>query len=323
MAILVLILSVGVVAPATAQSRPAATLRTMALGMNMVPDRDLTVLDAFTDSIGGHQPAIWAVWGNWGDPSGVFPTAVVDGLHARGVTPMLVWQPVNGSNVNSPNFTYRRITNGRHDAYIRTFARAARDSGETVILRFAHEMDGFWFPWGMGRFDNTPKRFIAAWRHVWNIFRGPKGVGATNVKFLWNPTYPGSGRPSFASLYPGDKYVDYVGFTSFNWNRRGNDWKSMVRLYTPPMEVLRRITRKPVIVGETGSTAKGGDKPAWILKGYPAVYNKWPRLKGIVYFNVDMGDTQQNRDWRLTSPPKALDAYEAIAAQPRFQGRIP
>lgn len=317
--VLILVLAVLAVIPGVAAAGTPA--RKLTLGINMVPDRDLSVLDDFSASIGGQKPGIWAIWGNWGDPSGVFPSAVVAGLKERGVTPMLVWQPQNGADVNSPKYTFKRIAAGKHDAYIKTFARAARDAGVPIILRFAHEMDGHWFPWGMGRFDNTPKTFKAAWRHVWNIFKGPKGVGATNVKFLWSPASPGGKRPTYAAMYPGDKYVDYVGFTAFNWVRRGIPWKSMVQLYSSPMGTLGRITRKPVIVGETGTGTKGGNKPAWIRKGYPAVYKKWARLKAIVYFNVDMTEAQ-NRNWLLTNPLQALDAFETIAAQARFQGRI-
>lgn len=302
-----------------AATSPTATVRRVALGVSMLPYGDLAVVDQFTADA-GRAPAAWTVWSDWGGPDAAFPTALMQGLRDRGITPIVIWQPVDPSNINSPAYRYRRIVNGAHDAYIREWAQAADDFGGTVVLRFAHEMDGFWFPWGMGRFDNTPARFKAAWRHIWNIVRGPGGAGATNVKFLWSPTSPASDRPSFASLYPGDGYVDYVGFTSFNWNRRGIPWKSMVSLYTSSMTALGKITKKPVIVAETGSTSKGGDKAAWIRTGYPAVYSKWKRIRSIIYFNVDM--PTQNRDWRLTTPMSAMDAYRSIAAQARFQGRF-
>ena len=41
-----------------------------------------------------------------------------------------------------------------------------------------------------------------------------------------------------------------------------------------------------------------------------------------MWFDIDMRFNNQP-DWRLSSPPAALTAYKAIAADPRFAGKIP
>ena len=312
-------------APVAAAAAPAGSpVRPLALGVSMLPYSDLSVLDQFaSDSGSGRMPAAWSVWSDWGGSNKEFPTELMDGLLARGVTPIVLWEPIDPSdptNQDHPSYSYQSMIRGKYDAYVRAWAQAAKDWGHPVLLRFAHEFNGTWFPWGVQRFSNTPKLFIQAWRHVWNIFRGKNGVGAKNVRFVWSPNQPCGQCTSYTKLYPGDKYVDYAAFSSFNWSGKV-PWKSMVQAFELSMKGLAKVTRKPVIVAETGSSAKGGDKATWIRKGYPAVHKKWPRIKLIIYFNIDTRDVGQ-RDWRLVSPASALDAYRSILARPSFQGSI-
>ena len=311
-------------APASAPATPttsgggaaAGSTRQIALGVSMMPYDDLSVLDQFTASVDGQVPAIWSVWSDWGGTNAGFPTALMDGLRSRGVVPMVFWQPDDPNDVNDPIFTYAKIVAGDFDDYIRAWAQAAKDWGGVVVVRFAHEMDGNWFPWGVTRFDNTPERFVAAWQHVWNIFKGPGGVGATNVRFLWSPYTPCT---CHMDIYPGDGYVDYTGFTALNWGPP-SAWTPMEQIFATPMGQLSQITDKPVIVAEMGSSPLGGDKAVWIRNGYPAVYAAYSSIKAIVYFDVNTLPGQV--DWRLTTPAEALAAYTDIVADARFQGRF-
>jgi hypothetical protein len=301
----------------------AASRNRMAIGVSMLPYNDLSVLDSFTASLGGssHRPAIWSVWSDWLGPNRSFPYELMQGLRDRGVTPMVFWQPDNPTNLNSAGVTYKKIIDGDFDTYIRRWATDAKAWGYPLVLRFAHEADGNWFPWSVGRFGSTPAQFIGAWRHIFNIFRGPSGVGAVNVRFLWSPW---STDKKAAALYPGSHYVDYVGFTGLNWSNEQHPWSSMVNLYREPIKQLGNIApHKQVIVAEAGSVDKvvHGDslKPSWIESGYPAVFAAFPRLVAIVYFNVQV---PHQADWRLTTPRHALEAYRAISSDSRFHGDL-
>jgi mannan endo-1,4-beta-mannosidase len=307
--------------PAAASTGPQATVpppRKLALGVSMLADRSILAVNAFTTSV-GKTPAIWSIWSDWRGTNSAFPnTTFLNQLLNRKTVPMIFWQPTDQNNRNSPDFTYKLIVAGKWDTYIRSWATAARTWGHRVIIRFAHEMDDKWFPWGIGNFDNTAANFVAAWRHVWTIFKGVGGVGATNVRFLWSPMNPCACRPQ---IYPGDAYVDYVGFTSFNWGLP-SAWQSMLDGLRARTVSLGKLTHKPVIIAELGSNSKGGNKPYWITNGYPAVYTALPSIKAIVYFNVDMRSAGQP-DWRLTTPAGALTAYKGVAAKWQFTGRIP
>ncbi len=294
----------------------------MGLAVDPVASRDLAAFDARTTELGGIAPALWMLWVQWGGENTAFPPeALLDGLVARGALPVVNWEPVNPARLASPRFRYARIAAGRHDAYIRTFARAAAAWGGPLYLRFAHEMNGRWFPWGMGRFDNTPARFVAAWRRIHRIIRAE---GATNVRMLWSP-YVGCRCPSYARLYPGRRYVDLVGFSAFNWYRRGTRvrWVGMRRLYAPAVRELRRVAPgRPVIVAETGSSPEGGDKAAWIRDGFPAVRAAFPEIRGVIWFDVLVTEPIAHPDWRLATPPAARDAYVEVLGLPGFGARL-
>lgn len=310
--------------PLLLASLPAAAADGIAMGLAVAPSesRDLAVFDARTAEIGGHAPALWMLWVQWGGTNPAFPpAALLDGLVARGALPVVNWEPVDPGRLGSPRYRYARIAAGRHDGYIRAFARAAAAWGGPVYLRFAHEMNGRWFPWGMGRFDNTPERFIAAWRRIHRILRAE---GAVNARMLWSP-YVGCRCPSYARLYPGRRYADRVGFSAFNWYRRGirEGWVGMRPLYAPAVRRLRAVAPgKRIIVAETGSSPEGGDKAGWIAAGFPAIRAAYPEIAAVVWFDVLVTEPIAHPDWRLATPPAARDAYVAVLGLPGFGVRL-
>ncbi|MFV2063624.1 MAG: glycosyl hydrolase, partial [Chloroflexota bacterium] len=187
---------------------PAAAREPMALGVSVPNGRDMQVLDDFTADIGGNQPALWSIWSQWGSRGGqsscvpgkgtcYFPHTALDGLADRGVMGVVWWEPIDPSKGFYQNQRWARHKKtyklGRNDAYIRKWAQEAKKFGEDpdhpgakIILRFAHEANGTWFPWTVGVWDNTPYTFKKFWRYVWNIF---KQEGALPyVDFLWSVT---------------------------------------------------------------------------------------------------------------------------------------
>lgn len=327
---------------------PAGARAPMALGISTPGGRTAVAVEnavnAFSASVGGQQPALWSIWSQWGDRGAnagcqpnagtcSFPSEAVAKLHDMGITPVIWWEPWNPANWSTGKYErYKRILAGKHDGYIRAWAQAAREAGEaalgagqphTIVLRLAHEANGDWFPWGIGRFDNTVKNFKAAWRHVWRLF---KEEGALpHVDFLWSVTKQICRRCNpFAQVYPGGKFVDYAGITAFNWGTyQSNTWKPMVKVLTGGVSDLMKVTKRPIIVAELASHFKGGNKATWIRKGYPATYRKWSRVKAVLYLNTKVGGFT-HPDWRLVKPNdgSALAAYADIASRAKFKGDL-
>ena len=154
---------------------------------------------------------------------------------------MVSWEPWSTAG---RGFPLKAIAAGRYDGYVRRAAKSAAAWGKPILLRFAHEMNGTWYPWGRGMPGNTPGIYKAAWRHLVGIFRT---AGADNVQWVWTPNVDGGGQYPFRSYFPGNRWVDWVGLDGFNWARRG-EWESFTDLFASSYDTLGRITSRPVMI---------------------------------------------------------------------------
>jgi hypothetical protein len=267
----------------------------------------------------GRQPAILMWYQEWeGRPS--FPAADAAFLYRQGIVPMISWEPwkppaVFGRlKVNQPEYRLSNIASGAFDPYIRRYAEEIKRYGGPVMLRPFHEMDGFWYPWGGTVNGNTPSAFVAAWRHVHDIF---DSVGASNVTWVWSvnrvsqPRTPGNRVQHY---WPGHRYVDWIGISAFNWGTGSPYavWQGFDGVFGHRYEELLSYG-KPIILTETGAPEAGGNKAAWIHDAFTAVLARYPRLGGVVWY-----DKRDNaiQDWRIDSTPQALSAFRRAVALP-------
>lgn len=327
--ILVPLLAVFIAAAVLIASTPVdAGSRKVKLGISMTEGtRDIAPMDEIKHET-GRYPAIWTVWSAWGNPdSKAFPSGMVKKIKSRGAVPMVFWEPVKRQGLCTDHARFKKIKNGKFDGYIKNWARGAKKSKTKILLRFAHEINGRYFPWTIGSCGNKVKDYKAAWKRVHHLVRNK--VGAKNVKFVWTVAKKSStGGNPYKRFYPGKAYVQFVGFSSFNWGSQGK-WLSMVQGVKPVMKWFKQFTSKPVIIAELGSNQNGGpasdtsvDKPSWIRKGYVATYKTYPQIKAIVYLNEDLRGVG-HPDWSLNSPnPEAMEAYKDIVNDARFKGRF-
>src|SRR4051794_11515931 len=130
-----------------------------------------------------------------------WPTTPMNNIRAHGSIPFFSWssQSIPWA-ASEPDFQLSDVISGRYDAYIRSFATSAKAWGHPFFLRFNWEMNGNWFAWGSGANGNQPGEYVAAWRHVHDIFAS---VGANNASWVWCPNVdPGRVMAPIASFYP-------------------------------------------------------------------------------------------------------------------------
>jgi beta-mannanase len=285
----------------------AVTLGAYVSGAPWKPAR----LDRFARLV-GRMPGIVMWYQDWGSP-GVrdFNVKMMNAVVRRGATPMVTWDPWRWKDGPlQPSYAPARIAAGEFDAYIRRWGRAARSWGKTFYLRFAHEMNAAYYPWGVGNNGNTAADFVAAWRRVVGIFRREK---ATNVLFVWSPNVEFDGTAPFASVYPGSRHVDVIAVDGYNWGASvsWHSWQSFTGLFGASYDKLARLdARKPMMIAETASTELGGNKASWIrnafLREIPA---RFPRIGAVIWFHED-----KETDWRVNSSSAALAAYRKVVA---------
>jgi Glycosyl hydrolase family 26 len=270
---------------------PTAAPATIKLGVfnRGAPANAETVAD-YTATV-GRQPEIVLWYRSFGRT--LLSSTETSTLTATAQSPILTWEPYSHSLWD--------IAGGAHDPYLLKSAQIAASWGGELMIRFAHEMNGDWYPW-----TGSPSAYVAAWHHIVTVFRE---AGATNVRWVWSPNVDRTGSMPFSAYFPGDEWVDYIGLDGYNWGAtEGNRWSSLKKVFASSYATITQLSAKPLIIAETSSSEIGGDKAAWIRNGFmKTIPQDFPRVIGVVWFNASKED-----DWRIASSQRALDAYREV-----------
>lgn len=211
----------------------------------------------------------------------------------RGAIPMVDLYPPT-------NVTDAQIASGDQDANLNIYAKDLAAWKHTFLLRLFPEMNGPWESYSPGYNGNTTAQYIAAWRHVYDLFHAD---GATNVKFIWNPDKLLANQPvSYAGLWPGAEYVDWVGLDVYMDGAKVKTVTSARAVTLPSVQAIRRFTKKPLIIPELG-VANTSRKAQWIANSVSGLASLG--AKAIVYFNEAPAPSM---NWRLDTSSAALAA---------------
>jgi endoglucanase len=222
--------------------------------------------------------------------------------------PLVTW---HGTNLDE-------IISGADDALIHTRAQAVRDFGAPIFLRWGWEMNGDWYEWS-GIANNTPgatdgpAKYVAAWRHIHDIF---VEENVTNAVWVWSINHESVPRASWnapEAYYPGDEYVDWVGIDGYNWGttRGWSKWRDFSALFDDTYSLFHQ--HKPIMIAEASSVETGGNKAAWIAQVMAQLPVSYPDIRALVWFDVD-----KEADWRPDSSDPSLSAYKVMGDTPYF-----
>lgn len=246
---------------------------------------------------------------SWSEPL-FFPSQLRTVEQVR-ATPIITWDP---DRIGEPTRLSDVIV-GRFDGYLRTAAESAREYHKPIFIRFAHEMNLRTTFQGAQHHGETSQQFVLAWRHVVDLFRAEH---ATNVRFVWSPNIDCNKLCPFSSYYPGDQWVDWVALDGYNIGntKSWSHWTGLTQIFASSYHTLTHLTTKPMMIGETATTASGGDKARWIetalLHDVPV---DLPRVRAVVWF-----DRQKEEDWRVDSSRRSLAAFRAVARTSLYGG---
>ncbi|MGH3299698.1 MAG: glycoside hydrolase family 26 protein [Trebonia sp.] len=216
---------------------------------------------------------------------------------AAGAIPLIQLMPYDVSLAS--------IVNGGEDDWLRSYASAVEAYQRPVILGFAPEMNGAWYPWGDTHV--SPAEYIAAWRHVVTVFRGQ---GALNVTWLWTVNVaivasgdsPANGVGAATPWWPGNAWVDWAGVDGYFYRSS----ETFGTVFGNTLSQIRALTPKPVLISET-AVAPAAGKAAKIPGLFAGAYAAG--MTGLVWF-----DLTGNRDWELDGDQAALAAFRAAVA---------
>jgi hypothetical protein len=302
----------------------------------------LEMIEDFEQMVGKHQ-AIIASSSYWGEQS--FPTANLNVVWRHGSLPLVFWSPWDRPYVQNrgpDKFNLNDLIAGKWDGYIEKWADAARQFGHPMIVAFANEMNGDWFPWsgtfyGGGDWDyeannwKGPEAFRRAYRHVVDRVRAR---GVTNIKWMFqtnNYSYPLDTWNFAPAYYPGSDYVDWLGMSVYGQQFKDEPNPPITALMDWPCQELSGLDpNKPVMIAEwaTGEFPYepgqfGIHKPEWIKTALELFRTRYPRVKAAVYWHERWQNVDQTySNLRVNSSVESLQAYRDGVSNPDWVGNL-
>ncbi len=170
------------------------------------------------ESLIGRKYDIVHYYKDWNDS---FPTP--DEATLAGGGRFLFYNVIN-RDFSGGGVCWGAIANGSQDDVIDAKAARLKAFGKPVFFSFAGEPESrlgtcnaSTGKWG------SASDFAAAWRHLHTRFVAD---GATNVVWVWDVMGYSGNYSLYPTLWPGDSYVDWVGWDPYNWYTCHNSsWK--------------------------------------------------------------------------------------------------
>jgi hypothetical protein len=250
----------------------------------------------------------------------------VDGTSSKAarVAPMSV-HTYSQYNLNPPNARMITMGNGNlswnsvasakpgsatYNDFVRWADVLKARTGPT-LLTFSHEPEAT----GQKRFGNAAG-FIAAWRHVVDIFRAQ---GAKNVQWTWQMTaysfHVKSSDPRAAiKWYPGDAYVDDVGADGYNWSGCRHTPVQQISDIAAPVVAFARAHGKGVVLPEFGDGI-GPTRAQWLANAKAYFIANINTIRAAYYF--DHAESWAGCSWIINNPTDVA-ALNSIAHDPHF-----
>lgn len=226
-------------------------------------------------------------WGEWSAP-------LLSKVAAKGAIPC----------VDLSYGSLTEVLEGKGDIGLAQMRKEIETYGKPIFIRPFWEANGSWFSWGQ-KFN-----YVEAWRYVHSKLNLP------NVSWVYcpNTVYDSTTEGYLKSMYPGDEYVDWVGFDGYNTGTnpyKGDRWKTPAEVYDKTYNLLRTLApNKPIMVGETGSTEYGGSKATWINELLKVLPERYPQIKCLLYFNWEINENGGWIDWPVTTSSSAQTAWK-------------
>ena len=190
----------------------------------------------------------------------------------HGVTPFIELEPWF-TTTTWPAFT--NIAAGQYDSWLQSFAGSVKSYGLPVMLTYAHEMNGNWYPWGNGGPQSvTPAQWIASWQHVVTTMNA---VAPGLITWVWAPNNADVGP--VAPYWPGQEYVGLAAYDGYLQNTS----QTFASFQQQTVTQIRALTSGPIWNSECGVEPAGSGRAAVISEFIKAMQGAG--LSGFNWFN--------------------------------------
>ena len=224
-----------------------------------------------------------------------------------------------------PFKTFREIAIGKFDKEIAEFAERAKEFNKPYFfipfgeLNFASRSGIDIVPF----FGMPPDEFKEVYIHMHGIFR-KSGANKNTVWVIqfetdpWGARYPGY-------FYPGDQYVDWIGFTVQNRTEAGHRYQDFRYRFREDYDWARRNhPSKPIMLVEFGKS-NDIDQPEWLRKAYTAIKEEFPAIKAAMAWEGILRFPKSGKridDQSSLVNPESIKARRKALEDPYFIGSI-
>lgn len=196
------------------------------------------------------------------------------------------------------------IVAGVHDTMIRERARAVRDLGVPILLRWRWEMNRPNLREQMG----SPEAYVAAWRHLRRLF---EQEGADQVSWVWCPIAHDFDATRGPEYYPGDDEVDWICADAYS--------RSVEEPLAHRLEEFLDWAQSrphPIMIGEFSvPRVPGADMAGW-LEEAQAFVRSHEQIAAAVFYESDNAEAAR---YAAGPDPAAFRALRAWADDPWFE----
>ncbi len=143
-----------------------------------------------------------------------------------------------------------------------------------VLFRPFHENSGGWFWWGS---SVSVESYQAMWRYMVNYL---EDKGVHNFLYVYSPNGPISNETEYLERYPGDAYVDVLGFDYYddyadaNTYTGDNFFDALGKSCDVVASLAEKKNKIPAIA-ETGIRITGAGKDSLMVSGNPTKDKDW------------------------------------------------
>ena len=167
--------------------------------------------------------------------------------------------------------------NPQYNAYldiIADYALALQKENVPILFRPFHENSGGWFWWGT---STSADSYRAIWRYMVNYLQA-KGVH--NLLYVYSPNGPIDNESDYLSRYPGDAYVDVLGFDYYDdyadaSKYTGDTYFDALDKSCKVVSKLANEKNKIPAIAETGIRITGAGKDSLMVSGNPTKDKDW------------------------------------------------
>ncbi|MDX2430308.1 MAG: glycosyl hydrolase [Bacteroides sp.] len=173
------------------------------------------------------------------------------------------------------------IISGGSDSQLDILGGWIKSQERPVFLRIGYEFDGSW-----NHYD--PGQFKEAWIYIVHHF---DDLEIRNVSYVWQAY--GGNTPNIGRWYPGDRYVNWMGYSHFNEPNPGANILAFAELHDKPVMIAEATPKVDLKVGDGAA-----HWTSWYAPLYEKIYSQ-NRIKALAYINVnwDSQSMWQGQGW--------------------------